>query len=660
MNSNFKVNIPETRIYIFITGILGAALLYYDLYAGGAALLVFLYLLFYEYSSSHKRKHSWTRYIEHLSLYLDKTARYTLMDFPLGICILDEAGKIKWYNKAFSDILGKAEVLELDFDKVMEELPLERIIPSEGNVAETSLEYGSQYYQVRCNLLTEESGEKAYVLYFFDNTELETLKEDYLMEKTAVINIQVDSFDEVLGSAPDDMGPLIQAEVERTIKNFSARHRGIYRKISTDKYMIIVYERELLKMEAEKFSILDEVRKIEHANTLPVTISIGAVASVENLDSAHKNSLMALDLALGRGGDQAVIRRNGRSVFYGGKSKAVEKRTRVKARIIAHALRDLINESEDVLIMGHHYPDLDALGASVGAFAICRMLGKRAHIVLEQPNTSIDILYDRLQKNPVFREAFLKREEAERAVGRNTLLIVCDTHRPSFTEHPKLIELCEKIVLVDHHRRGEEFLDKAVLLYHETYASSASEMMTELIQYIQERPNIDPLAAESLLSGITLDTKNFTFKTGVRTFEAAAFLRKSGADTIAVKQLFQGDLDSFLVRAEGIKNAKILGGCIAITTCPDNLPNPPLIAAQIADELLNVRNVKASFSLAKKADGMIFISARSMGEVNVHLLMEKLGGGGHIDVAGAQLTNISTEEAAEKVEELIMEFLKEE
>lgn len=660
-NSDFKVNVPESKVYIALVGILGLALSYFDLYMGIGTFILLAYLIFHDYRISQNRRSQWTQYIENLSLHLDRTARYALLDFPLGICILDAAGVLKWYNGSFASIVGEEDILELPFHAVMRELDLEKILSSEEDgVKETNLQYRQKYYRVRCHRMTEEGGERAYVLYFFDDTTMENLKQNYLMEKPVIINIQIDSFDEVLSSAPEDMRPLIEADVDRTLKAWSNRHQGIYRKVSNDKIMIIIYEKELLKMESEKFSILDEIRKIEHANTLPVTISIGAASTVESLEAAYKSSLSSLDLALGRGGDQAVIRRNERSTFYGGKSKAVEKKTRVKARIIAHALRDLINESENVLIMGHHYPDLDAIGSAVGLYGICQMLNKKANIVLDRPNTSIDVLYDRLQRNEAFRGVFLNKEESLREVNRNTLLIVCDTHRPSFTEYPKLIEVCEKIVLVDHHRRGEEFLDKAVLIYHETYASSASEMVTELIQYVKERPYIDALTAESLLSGISLDTKSFTFKTGVRTFEAAAFLRKFGADTIAVKQLFQGDLDSFLVRAEGIKTAKILGGCIAITTCPENLVNPPLIAAQIADELLNIRGVKASFCLAKKSDGIVFISARSLGDINVHLLMEKLGGGGHIDVAGAQLTDLSTEEAAEKVEELVMEFLKEE
>lgn len=661
MKKQFTINILEVWLYILVAGILGIALLYFDIYMGVGALILFLYLLVHELRRSRKMKKEWVHYVENISQNLDKTARYTLMDFPLALCILNETGKIKWYNKEFIEITERENVLEMDFSEVLEELPLEKALPTETEVVERNfLEYKDHWYDVHGHLIQEEGGTKGYVLYFFDVTTLENLKEDYEMEKTVVVNLQVDSFDEVLNSAPEDVRPLIEAEVEKTIKAWAGKHQGIYRKITRDKMLILVYERELLRMEEEKFAILDDIRKIDHGNTIPVTISIGTASDVDGLESAYNNALSSLDLALGRGGDQAVIRRNDRSTFYGGKSKAVEKRTRVKARIIAHALRDLIHESDNVLIMGHHYPDLDALGSAVGLYGICRMLGKRANIVLDRPNTSIDVLYDRLQCNESFKEAFLNKEESLRQAGKNTLLIVCDTHRPSFTEHPKLIESCDKIVLVDHHRRGEEFLDKAVLIYHETYASSASEMVTELIQYIKDRPHIDPLTAEALLSGITLDTKNFTFKTGVRTFEAAAFLRKFGADTIEVKKLFQGDLDSFLVRAEGIKNAKILGGSIAITTCPENLTNPPLIAAQIADELLNIRGVKASFCLAKKSDGIVFISARSLGDINVHLLMEKLGGGGHIDVAGAQLTDITTEEAAEKVEELIMEYLKEE
>ena len=660
MKTSLKINIPESKAYLLIIGILSITLLYFNLYIGAAALLLLLYLIYYNHKIISKRNLQWVEYIETLSMDMDKTAKQTLIDFPLPLCILNNTGNLTWYNGKFSKLVKQNDMIEKPIDEVVPSIMLDNFTKSDTTNMQTHTQIGNKIFDIKYNIIENENHEKSFALYFFDVTEFNELKTAYEMEKPVIINLQVDSFDEVLDSASEDVRPIIEAEVERTIKLWANKHSGAFRKITKDKYLAFMDEKALRDLEADKFSILDEIRKIDHGNSLPLTLSIGAASMASDLSSTYKNSITSLDLALGRGGDQAVIRRDERSIFYGGRSKAVEKKTRVKARIIAHALRDLINESEAVIIMGHHNPDLDSMGSAIGMYGICKMLSKKAHIVLDHPNSSIDVLYDRLKANDNFKNMFMAKEEALRVMTPSTLLIVVDTHRPSFTEHPALLDISERIVLIDHHRRGVEFIDKAVLVYHETYASSASEMVTELIQYVKDRPYIDTLIAESLLSGITLDTKNFTFKTGVRTFEAAAFLRKFGADTIAVKQLFQGDLDSFLVKAEGIKNAKILGGSIAITSCPENLENPSLIAAQIADELLNIRGVKASFTVAKRSDGLVFISARSLSDVNVHMLMEKLGGGGHIDTAGAQLKDVSTEEAVEKVEELIMEFLKEE
>ena len=660
MKTSLKINIPESKAYLLIIGILSITLLYFNLYIGSAALLLLLYLIYYNHKIISKRNLQWVEYIETLSMDMDKTAKQTLIDFPLPLCILNNTGNLTWYNGKFSKLVKQNDMIEKPIDEVVPSIMLDNFTKSDTTNMQTHTQIGNKIFDIKYNIIENENHEKSFALYFFDVTEFNELKTAYEMVKPVIINLQVDSFDEVLDSASEDVRPIIEAEVERTIKLWANKHSGAFRKITKDKYLAFMDEKALRDLEADKFSILDEIRKIDHGNSLPLTLSIGAASMASDLSSTYKNSITSLDLALGRGGDQAVIRRDERSIFYGGRSKAVEKKTRVKARIIAHALRDLINESESVIIMGHHNPDLDSMGSAIGMYGICKMLSKKAHIVLDHPNSSIDVLYDRLKANDNFKNMFMAKEEALRVMTPSTLLIVVDTHRPSFTEHPALLDISERIVLIDHHRRGVEFIDKAVLVYHETYASSASEMVTELIQYVKDRPYIDTLIAESLLSGITLDTKNFTFKTGVRTFEAAAFLRKFGADTIAVKQLFQGDLDSFLVKAEGIKNAKILGGSIAITSCPENLENPSLIAAQIADELLNIRGVKASFTVAKRSDGLVFISARSLSDVNVHMLMEKLGGGGHIDTAGAQLKDVSTEEAVEKVEELIMEFLKEE
>lgn len=659
MQSTLKVNIPESKVYIVLVGILSTIVVYYNIFIGIPSLLVFFYLIYHNYRALANRNREWIKYLEDLSLNLEHMTKETLLGFPVAMCIIDNEGALRWYNDKFLTLSKSEEMIEKNIKEVFPSYDSSKIFLDENETFQTEIEADKKIYEVKYNIINRENEPSLAAVYFFDVTDFREITKEYEMIKPVIMSIQVDSFDEVLNSASEDVRPIIEAEVERTIKSWADKYKGAIRKTVKDKYIVVVDERSLIDLEKDKFSILDDIRKIERGNTIPLTLSIGASSLSTDLSSTLKNAVTSLDLALGRGGDQAVIKRDERSIFYGGRSKAVEKKTKVKARIIAHALRDLVNESKKVIIMGHHYPDLDALGAAVGVYGICRMLGKGANIVLENSNTSIDVLHNRLIQSDVFKDAFIKREDALNSVNDKTLLIIVDTHRPSFTEYPSLIEKCDKIVLIDHHRRGVEFIDKAVLIYHETYASSASEMVTELIQYVKDRPYIDNLTAESLLSGIALDTKNFTFKTGVRTFEAAAFLRKFGADTVAVKQLFQGDLDSFLVKAEGIKNAKILGGKIALSTCPENLENPSLIAAQVADELLNIRGVEASFVVARRSDGLVFISARSLGSLNVHLFMEKLGGGGHIDIAGAQLKDTTTDEAIEKVEELIMEYFKE-
>ena len=659
---NFKFNLPETNTYILIIGILSVMLLVFNLGLGAVALLIFLYIIYHNWKVTNIRRKEWTKYIENLSVDMDDTSKQALLNLPIPLCILEFDGTIAWYNTRFSDLVNKKEALEKNIEEFFPDISLRKTL-NEDKELYTKLDVKDKKYELIYNIVkTEEDGSTKYIImvYWFDKTEYDNLLLKYKEERPAILSIQVDSLDEVLESSTEDARPVLQADVERSLKAWAEKLEGALRKTAKDKYTLIVNEKSLDFLEKDKFSILDEMRKLDHGNKLPITLSIGVGSGAKTFRENLKLAVSALDLALGRGGDQAVIKRNDRSVFYGGRSKAVEKKTKVKARLIAHALRDLIIDSSNVLIMGHSYPDLDALGAAIGVNSMCDYLGKSSNIVLQNSNSSIEGLMDRLRRHDYYKDVFVSREEALKLTDKNTVLIVVDTHRPSFTEYPALLEIAEKVVLIDHHRRGLEFIDNAVLTYHETYASSACEMVTELIQYISDKPRIDVISAEALLAGITLDTKNFTFKTGVRTFEAAAMLRKLGADTVSVKQLFQGDLDSFISKADVIKNAKIIGGKIALSSCPENLENPQLLAAQVADELLNIKGVRASFVVGRSKESVAFISARSMGDINVHIFMEKLGGGGHIDIAGAQLRDTTSEEALEKLEELIMEYLKEE
>jgi cyclic-di-AMP phosphodiesterase len=386
---------------------------------------------------------------------------------------------------------------------------------------------------------------------------------------------------------------------------------------------------------------------------LSLGFGLNGKALLENFHFAGAS----IDIALGRGGDNVVIRDGENFSFYGGKTRELEKKTKVKARVIAYALRELIDQAPTVMIMGHENADIDCLGAALGLYRIVRNRAKSAHIVLRSSNVTIDKVIGKLQRDPQYDGLFIGRNEALDMISRKTLLIVVDTHRPGFTELPELLKLTDQVVVIDHHRKGADFIQDAVLTYQETYASSTCELVTEILQYVEEKVRLSPIEAEALYAGIVIDTKNFTFKTGVRTFEAASFLRRQGVDTVSVKQLFQNDLQTYINISNVVKDAEIINDNIAISVCPPFVKNAQLIAAQSADQLLTLSGLAAAFVLSA-ANNEIIISGRSLGDINVQMILEKLGGGGHLTVAGAQLQNISVEDAKEKLKDAIVDYVE--
>ena len=388
-------------------------------------------------------------------------------------------------------------------------------------------------------------------------------------------------------------------------------------------------------------------------------MSIGVGRGGDTIEKTGEFASGAMDMALGRGGDQVAVRDKEGFNFYGGKSKGYERKTKVKSRLIGLALKEIINQSNKILIMGHHYPDMDAMGAAVGVYDICKSFGKKANIVLNDVTEAVEIFVERVKEDDYYQDIFISHGKAIDMCDENTLVIVVDTHRPSYTECSKLLDISKRIVLIDHHRRGVEYINDTVLLFHEIYVSSTCEMVTELIQYIDADININKLTAEGLLGGIYLDTKNFEFKTGVRTFEAASFLRNMGADTLAVKKFFNSHAEDFLVKAEIIQRTEIIDNKICISYSNEQIDNINIVIAKAADELLNIKKIEASFVLGMKGD-VVFVSARSIGDINVHVLMEKIGGGGHLDIAGAQLKDVSLSQAYNMVKEIITDYLEEE
>ena len=660
--SAFKVNMPEINAYIVVIGILSLILMYYNIYIGMLVFLAFIYIVFHNWKIRDIRSKEWNKYIQDLALDIDEVNKKAILNLPIPLCILEFDGSITWYNTKFHEMNEEEDTLGMNIESLVKNIDLRKVL-NENKEMYTNINYKDRDYTIVYNVIKSEQEEKSkylMMLYWLDKTDYLELENKYNNEKNVIALIQVDAYEEVLQSAPEERRPLINVDIDKTLAYLESTCNGALKKTSNDKYILILNNQELQKLEADKFSILDTIREINQENNLPVTISIGIGIDGKTINENIKLANGALDLALGRGGDQAVIKTKDKSVFYGGKSKAVEKKTKVKSRLIGHALREIVLESKNIYIMGHKYPDMDAMGSAVGIYDICKACNKQANIVLDNSNDSIDEFVKRLKDNEYYSDIFISKDDAIKNCTIDTLVIVVDTHRPSFTECPELTMISDKVVVIDHHRRGVEFINDTVLLFHETYVSSTCEMVTELVQYMEDDVKINKLTAEGLMAGICLDTKNFAFKTGVRTFEAASYLKKKGADTIEVKKLFNSTLIDFVTKAEIIQSAKVIDEKICLAYSKAEVSNINIIVAQAADELLNIKDVEASFVLGKTKSGTIFVSARSLGSINVHVLMEKLGGGGHIDIAGAQIEDTSLEEGYNKVLDIINKYLEEE
>ena len=656
-----KINMPETNVYILLVGIASLALLFYNLYIGLIFFIGFIYIVVHNWKITNMRSKEWNKYIEDLSLDIDETTKKAIMNLPIPLCILEFDGKISWHNGKFYEMVDKPDLLGLNIDEIIKNLNLRKVL-NENKEMYTEITYKDREYTIIYNVIKNNQHKNTkylMMLYWIDRTDYLNLQKDYDNEKNAIMLIQVDGYEEVLKSTSEEKRPLINVDIEKILSSVELNSKGALKRTSKDKFILIMNKKELKALEAEKFSLLDKIRQIDHENTLPVTVSIGIGIEGDSINENLKLAAGALDLALGRGGDQAIVKTKDKFTFYGGKSKAIETTTKVKSRLIGHALREVIQQSDNIYIMGHKYPDMDAMGAAVGVYDICKSCGKNANIVLEQSNESIDEFIKKLLKSDYYNGIFIDKDEAIRECTKNTLVIVVDTHRPNYTECEELLSLSDKVVVIDHHRRGVEFINDTVLLFHETYVSSTCEMVTELVQYMEDNVKINKITAEGLLAGINLDTKNFAFKTGVRTFEAASYLKKSGADTIEVKKMFNSDINDFITKADIIQSTKIINDNICLAYTGKEADNINIVVAQAADELLNIKQVEASFVLGQK-NGRVFVSARSLGNINVHVLMEKLGGGGHRDIAGAQFKDITIEEAYNKVKEVIQSYLKEE
>lgn len=594
-----------------------------------------------------------------------------LAEMELPYALLDRDGKMLWMNQAFSDAVGKERHYKKSITNIFPELP-KTILPKEQEEEKFYIEYGDQDFRVdikrvKMDGLTEassliEAGEQQeflYAVYIFDETDMRHYMKENQDQKLVAGLIYIDNYDEVLQTVEAVRRSLLIALIDRKINKYFDHLDGIVRKMENDKYFIAVKHKYLSHLQSDKFSILDEVKAVNIGNEMDVTLSIGIGTAGETYGKNYEYAQIAIDLALGRGGDQAVIKEKEKIYYYGGKSKQVEKSTRVKARVKAQALREFMTNKDKVVVMGHKMGDVDCFGAAIGIYRAAMVLGKKVYVVINDITTSVRPLIDQFLDNEEYAEdMFISGNEAVEIVDDSTTLIVVDTNRPNFTECEELLSLTPTIVVLDHHRRSSDSIDNAVLNYIEPYASSTCEMVAEILQYFDDEIKIRHLEAECLYAGIMIDTNNFMSKTGVRTFEAAAFLKRCGADITSVRKLFRDDMDAYKTKAETVRNSEAYRECFAISVCPTNyVESPTIVGAQAANELLNINGIKASFVLTDY-NNKIYVSARSIDSINVQLIMERIGGGGHLNIAGAQMEGISLQEGIRKLKEVIDEMIE--
>ncbi len=483
---------------------------------------------------------------------------------------------------------------------------------------------------------------------YINNTEEYKLRKTLEDTKVAVGIVFIDNYDETMQGLDELKKAEISSNITKELINWVNLNKGVISKVDKDRYIILIEKQYVEHMESTTFEILERIRNISSFTKLPITVSIGLSYNEENIDERYNGSSAALDIALGRGGDQVVVKKDKKFDFYGGANIGFEKTSRVRARTIAQALKEIIERVDKVYIIGHKNSDIDCIGAAVGVYKIAKSLNKEANIVIDSKcNSSTKTIIEKIKSSKEYENIFISGNELKKHDYTNSLLVVVDTHKKSYLSYPDFIDNFEKVVVIDHHRRGPEFIDNALLTYHEIYASSASELVTELLMYL-DTISLTPVEAESLYAGIVIDTKNFIFKTGVRTFEVAAYLKKYGIDLTEVKQLLQNDFETYVAKVEIVKNAEIIRGQIAISTSEETHKDMAIIAAQAADELLSISGILASFVLCK-IDDVVMISGRSMGDINVQLILEKMGGGGHLTFAGAQIAGVTIEEAKQKL-----------
>lgn len=581
---------------------------------------------------------------------LESKMHMSVHSFPMSAVIIDSAGRIVWTNGKFTEEFPECCEYGMELSNITD-IPPADFFTDDG----ITVRYKDSVYKVFARIPDEDEAKELTLLFFKNITDITALETEKKLSQPVVILFMVDGYEELISGCLESEKAHVSVQIDKLLEDFAGQTTGVLRKNASDRFIAVIEERHLQEILRNKVEILDKAREIFVNDRLNVTMSIGIGRTGKTLKESEQFARQALEMALGRGGDQAAVKTDNGFEFYGGVSKGVERHTKVKTRIIANSLLELVDNADKIFIMGHKYSDLDSVGSSVGLTCAIRNLGKSAWAVCDYNTSLAKVLIDRFPHVDGEEPLFTEPADAMEELTDNSLLIICDTHNPLIIESKELYEKAKKVVVIDHHRKMVNYIDNAVIFHHEPYASSASEMVTELIQYFGEAGKLRAVQAECLLAGIMLDTKNFVMKTGVRTFEAAAVLRKMGADTITVKKMFSSSIDSYKRKTQIVAEAEIYRKC-AIAPCDFYADDLRIVAPQAADELLTIKNVDASFVLFKTMSNEISISARSMGNLNVQLIMEALGGGGHQTMAGAQLKDVTVNEAFDTLKKSIDDY----
>lgn len=612
-----------------------------------------------------------TRELIQFSSNYSQVQHHLMYELSVPYCLVDINGKVMWMNKLMLEKTGKKKNFRKNISDIFPEIT-SNVFPENEQSKEIRIAYEERDYciemkRIDINDLTRgtdiidnnESG-SFYAMYMFDETDINMYIQKLKDERFVVGLVYIDNYEEALDSIDDVRRSLFIGLIDKRVNKYFASGASIVRKLEKDKYLIVFTHKFLEKLMNDKFSLLEEIKNVKIGNEMTITLSMGIGTGESDYAKNYEVAKAAMDLALGRGGDQAVVKENDKISYYGGKSQQMEKNTRVKVRVKAHALRQILENNENVLIMGHKLADIDAFGSAMGIFVICRKLGKKAHIVINDITVSVKPFINRfIDKDDYPEDMFLLREEAVDYVDDKTAVIVVDVNKPSLTECPELLDVCKTIVVFDHHRQSSDAINNAVLSYVDPYASSAAEMITEMIQYVDDGVKIRAFEADALYAGISIDTDGFNSKSGPRTFEAAAFLRRHGADITRVRKMLRNDMNEYRAVAQAVSRAEVYKDVFAIAIFDgEGLESPTIGGAKAANQLLDISGIKASF-VVTAYNNRIYISARSIDEVNVQLVMEHLGGGGHMSIAGAQLNDCTTDKAVDIIKSTLDDMLKE-